>query len=78
MDRITRIYIKNVRAIKYVDLELSPFTVLIGDNGAGKSTIIECLEVLRKAAGASFFEQLYSIHGGLEGLLRETALISRE
>ena len=73
MDRITRIRIRNVRVITCVDLGLSPFTVLIGDNGAGKSTIIECLEVLRKAAGTSFFEQLYSVHGGLEGLLRKNA-----
>lgn len=72
MDRITRVRIKNVRAIKYVDLELSrPLTVLIGENGAGKSTIIECIELLRKAADPSFVQQFYQIHRGMPGLLRK-------
>ncbi|MEZ4267043.1 MAG: AAA family ATPase [Myxococcota bacterium] len=39
MDRVTRIRIENVRAIVSADIEVScPFTVLIGENGAGKST----------------------------------------
>jgi len=74
MDRIRRIRIKNVRAIEDVDLELSwPITVLIGDNGAGKSTIIECLELLRQAAELSFFQRLYTVHRGMPGLLRKGA-----
>lgn len=71
MDRITRVRIKNVRAIEDVDLELSrPLTVLIGENGCGKSTIIECLELLRKLAQDNFFGQLYAQHRGVAGLLR--------
>lgn len=74
MDRITRIHIKNVRAIEAVDLELSqPLTVLIGENGAGKSTILECLELLRKAAEPSFLQQLYHLHQNMPALLRRGA-----
>ena len=74
MDRITHIRIKNVRAIEDLDLELSPtVTVLIGENGSGKSTIIECLELLRRAAEPSFMEQFYAIHRGMPGLLRNGA-----
>ncbi len=73
MDRITRLRIKNVRAIEDMDLELSRLTVLIGENGSGKSTIIECLEILRKAADPSFFPLLYSLHRGMPGLLRKGA-----
>ncbi len=74
MDRITHVRIKNVRAIQYVDLELSrPLTVLIGENGSGKSTIIECLELLRKAADPRFMEQFYAVHRGMPGLLRKGA-----
>ena len=74
LDRITRVRIKNVRAIQYIDLELArPLTVLIGENGSGKSTIIECLEVLRKAAEPSFMAQLYAQHRGMPGLLRRGA-----
>lgn len=70
MDRITQIRIKNIRAIENMTLDLGPLTVLIGENGSGKSTIIEALELLRKAAEPSFFEQFYSVHRGMPGLLR--------
>jgi predicted ATPase len=71
MDRITHVRIKNVRAIESVDLELSrPLTVLIGENGSGKSTIIECLELLRKAAESNWLNQINSQHRGIRGLLR--------
>lgn len=71
MDRITRVRIQNVRAIESVDLELGrPVTVLIGENGSGKSTIIECLELLRKAAEPSFLQEFYAVHRGMPSLLR--------
>lgn len=70
MDRITQVRIRNVRAIEALDLDVSRMTVLIGENGAGKSTIIECLEILRQAAEPRFMERLYAIHQGPYGLLR--------
>jgi predicted ATPase len=74
MDRITRVRTVNVRAIESVELTLSrPVTVLIGENGSGKSTIIECLELLRKAAEPGFMLQLYAQHRGMPGLLRKGA-----
>lgn len=75
MDRITKVRFKNVRAIESIELDLSrPLTVLIGENGSGKSTIIESIELLRKAADPSFFEQFYRIHRGMTSLLRKGAL----
>jgi predicted ATPase len=74
MDRITHVRIRNVRAIESVDLELGrPLTVLIGENGSGKSTILECLELLRKAAEPGFMGQVYAQHRGMPGLLRKGA-----
>lgn len=73
MDRITRVRIRNVRAIEALDLDLSALTVLIGENGSGKSTILECLELLRKAAEPTFFDQFYNLHRGMPGLLRKGA-----
>lgn len=74
MDRITRLRIRNVRSIESLDLDLSrPFTVLIGENGGGKSTILECLEILRKAAEPGFMAQFYSVHRGMPALLRKGA-----
>lgn len=64
-DRITQLLIGGMRCIDEIKLDLGPFTVLIGENGAGKSTIVEALELLRKVATESpFVEKLYQPHGG--------------
>jgi predicted ATPase len=74
MDRITHVRIKNIRAIESIDLEVSrPFTVLIGENGSCKSTVVECLELLHKAAEQNFMNQFYTQHRGMPGLLRNGA-----
>lgn len=74
MDRITKLTIQNVRAIEYLELELdASMTVLIGENGSGKSTILECLELLRKASEPGFMVQFYAHHRGMPGLLRKGA-----
>jgi predicted ATPase len=46
--------------------------VLIGDNGSGKSTVLEALELLRQAAKPVSFitDIVYRGHGGFQGLLR--------
>lgn len=64
-DRITHLLIGGMRCIAEIKLDLGAFTVLIGENGAGKSTIVEALELLRKAAAESpFVEKLYHPHEG--------------
>jgi predicted ATPase len=64
-DRITRLLIGGMRCIDEITLDLGAFTVLIGENGAGKSTIVEALELLRKVAAESpFVEKLYQPHQG--------------
>lgn len=74
MDRIRRVILQNVRAIRDLDLRVSaPFTVLIGENGAGKSTVVECLELLRKAAEPGFLSAVNTQHRGAFGLLRRGA-----
>jgi predicted ATPase len=65
--RITRLDIEGFRVIDKLSLELRPMNVLIGENGSGKSTVLEALEILRKAAtmtGEQFFNDLYGLHGG--------------
>jgi predicted ATPase len=71
-DRITSISIAGMRSIKSVQLPLDGLTVLIGDNGAGKSTILEAFELLRQAAKSIDFvpDILERGHGGLANLLR--------
>jgi predicted ATPase/nucleoside phosphorylase/SpoVK/Ycf46/Vps4 family AAA+-type ATPase len=69
-DTITELRIKNLRTLADVRLRLDGLTVLIGDNGTGKSSIIEACEILRRAAGPSFGEELFGVHGGPLALLR--------
>lgn len=74
MDRITELRIENVRAVESVTMRMGrSVTVLIGENGSCKSTVLECLEVLRRAAHGSFLNELYRVHGGLPALLRKGA-----
>jgi predicted ATPase len=64
-DRITQLDVGGMRCIAASTLELGAFTVLIGENGAGKSTIVEAAELLRKAATESrFIDRLYQPHDG--------------
>jgi predicted ATPase len=71
-DRITEVRIQGMRALADVRLPLGGLTVLIGENGSGKSTILEALELLRQAAAPTTFinDQLGPSHGGLDPLLR--------
>lgn len=71
-DRITQIRIRGLRVIEDITLDLTGLTVLIGDNGAGKSTILEAFEILRRAATSRDFVQdvLLTGFGPLEELIR--------
>lgn len=68
--RISEVTVKGLRALADVTLQLGGLTVLIGDNGSGKSSLIEACELLRRAADGSFAEDLRKIHGGPRSLLR--------
>lgn len=73
MDRITQLRLTNVRAFEDAVVEFSPVTVLIGENGAGKSTALECLELLRVGDGMRFDDRFNRVHGGWNGLMRSGA-----
>jgi predicted ATPase len=70
VDALSSLRIENLRSIKQLDLDLRGLNVLIGDNGSGKSSIIEACEILRRASSEAFYAELHSIHGGLFSLLR--------
>lgn len=70
---ITELRIEGLRTIKKLRLRLDGLTVLIGDNGTGKSSILEACELLRRATSERFMDEFYSIHGGMSALLRQGA-----
>lgn len=74
-DRITQLRVAGFRSLADVTLDLSPLTVLIGENGAGKSSILEALAILYTASLqlAHASDILLKKHGGPEILIRRGA-----
>lgn len=74
-DEIARLRIGGFRVVDALDLELRGLTVLIGENGAGKSTVLEALDLLRLAASPrSFVLESLPIHGPVPDLSRDGRL----
>jgi predicted ATPase len=72
-ERITSITIEGLRSIDRLTLPLDGLTVLIGENGSGKSSIVEACEILRRVSDGHLPENLGQIHGGLFSLRRHGA-----
>jgi len=75
--RITEIHIEGLRTLADVRLKLDGLTVLIGENGTGKSSIIEACELLRRLASQDFMSEFYNPHGGPFALFRDGASLLR-
>ncbi len=43
---ISRLHVKNFKCLLDVDVELGPFTILIGPNDSGKSSLVEAIQLL--------------------------------
>ena len=50
--RLTRVWARNFKSIRELDLELGPLTVLVGPNASGKSNVLDVLSFIKKAIGA--------------------------
>jgi predicted ATPase len=74
-DRLTELRVQGMRALEDVRLPLDGLTVLIGDNGTGKSSLVEAIEVLRRVPElwSIVGDVLVPFHGGLASLLRAGA-----
>src|SRR5436853_296685 len=46
---ITRMSVRNFKALRQVEVDLSPFTVLIGPNDAGKTSFLEAVYALSES-----------------------------
>lgn len=71
--RITALRITGLRCIAELDLMFDGLTVLVGNNGSGKSSIVEALELCRRLASGDFLSTLNTVHGGLASILRHGA-----
>lgn len=72
IDRVTQLRVHGLRTIDRMSLDLKGLTVLIGENGTGKSSILEAMELLRQAAKPCAYvtDVITKAHGGLPLLLR--------
>jgi energy-coupling factor transporter ATP-binding protein EcfA2 len=65
---LTRIHIENYRCFRDFELEPGPFTVILGANGTGKSSIFDVLHcVYRLQSGWSSVEELFPIWSRYRG-----------
>ena len=55
---LKKLTIRNFKAIEDMTIEFTPLTVLIGENGCGKTTILQALDFLRSAASRDIPEYL--------------------
>jgi predicted ATPase len=62
--KLKSITVQGVKSLGNVTLPLDGLSVLIGDNGSGKSSILEVLEILRSTAHEGAATRIASAHGG--------------
>jgi predicted ATPase len=67
MYKISRIKITGFRRLDAIDLEVRPFTTLIGTNGVGKTSFLDALTLLSSSASGNLRETL-SQFGGIVNL----------
>ena len=73
---IQSVLVENFKAINNaVSFPLQPFTVFIGNNGTGKSSVIEALKLLQDAVTISL-DEAFRNWGGLDKICNYNALLS--
>jgi predicted ATPase len=65
--------IRGLRTLADVTLQLGGLTVLIGDNGTGKSSILEALRIARLIVGGEFINRLSAEHALAPAVSRNTS-----
>ncbi len=66
--RITRVRLENYKSIKFCDVQLEPITVLVGQNGAGKSNFLDAILFLTDCARDSLQASIRN-RGGQEAII---------
>jgi len=71
--QINRFRIKGVRRLLDVDLEIRPFTTIIGVNGVGKTSLLDAFSLLFASADGNLEKKLSALGGIANILTREKA-----
>ena len=61
--RLTRVWARNFKSIRNLDLELGPLTVLVGPNASGKSNVLDVLSFIKQAIGRDLDSAVATRHG---------------
>ena len=60
---LTRVWARNFKSIRELDLELGPLTVLVGPNASGKSNVLDVLRFIKETVGRGLDSAVTSRHG---------------
>jgi predicted ATPase len=63
--------VAGLRSLSDVELGLHGLKVLIGENGSGKSTVVESLQLLHQVGVGKLSESFLRWHGGFAEALRD-------
>jgi predicted ATPase len=66
---ITHLHVENFKCLQKVDVDLGPFTVLIGPNDSGKSSILDAISLLGQTAIAPQLAGVFSGPQSLDNLV---------
>ena len=75
---IQSVFVENFKAIhKAASFPLQPFTVFIGNNGTGKSSILEALKLLQDAVNTNL-DEAFRNWGGIDKIRNYNAVLSKQ
>jgi predicted ATPase len=66
---ITSLHLENFRGLRNVTLKLTPLTVIVGPNQAGKSTVLDALDLLASGARGDLYDAITRLRGGFGQIL---------
>jgi predicted ATPase len=69
--KLLEIRIRGLRTLADVSLKLGGLTVLIGDNGTGKSTLLEALRFIRLIPAGKLIDELHRSHAIVSAVRRD-------
>lgn len=76
-DMLTRLEIDGFKSFESLDISLSPFTVILGSNAAGKSNLFDAIKLLSNLATRDVAEALKDMRGEPLELFRQTPVEGR-